>query len=215
LSIKTESGRRVIVRSNCFSDGDSLLSEIKNGNFAAFEFLFNSYYPRLLKFSRKFVLDEEIARDLLQDSFLSFWEKRDYLNSVSIKALLFTIVRNKCLNHLKYSAVRAKYQLDYLSEVEGAESLYNFDFLGRADGQLLYDEVLSKVNSVIKLLPPRCKEVFLLSRVEGLKNREIAEKLDISQTAVEKHISKAVSIFSNEFDKKQLFLVYLFLLISV
>ena len=64
---------------------------------------------------------------------------------------------------------------------------------------MLFEELQQQVNAVIETLPERCREVFLLSRFEGLKNREIAEKLNISTTAVEKHISKAIAFFSKHF----------------
>ncbi len=190
-----------------YTDNNVLFADVKSGNIHAFEFLFKSYYPRLLRYALRFVKDEDEARDILQDSFISFWEKREFLLSVSIKALLFTIVRNNCLNHLKHQSVAAKYHFEYLSEKRGEEHLYHLDFLGSTDDNLVFNELNAKVNLVIDSLPERCKEVFLLSRFEGLKNREISEKLNISLTAVEKHISKALSVFSKEFDKKQIMLL--------
>ena len=82
-----------------FTDEKTLLREIKNGNGEAFEFLFNSYYPRLRGYAARFVTDEEAVRDIIQESFLRFWEKRDLIEAVSISSLLF---RNgeECLSEL-------------------------------------------------------------------------------------------------------------------
>ena len=182
-----------------FTDNDYLLKEIKAGNTEAFEFLFKSYYPRLLGYAMRFVQGEEEARDIVQECFISFWERREYLASISITSLLFTIVRNSCLNYLKHLSIVEKYQLDYLAHKKGEEHLYHADFLLHTDDKLLFDELQTQVNAVIGNLPERCREVFLLSRFEGMKNREIAEKLNISTTAVEKHISKAILRFSKHF----------------
>ena len=69
-----------------FTDEKTLLREIKNGNGEAFEFLFNSYYPRLRGYAARFVTDEEAVRDIIQESFLRFWEKRDLIEAVSISS---------------------------------------------------------------------------------------------------------------------------------
>ena len=80
-----------------FTDEKTLLREIKNGNGEAFEFLFNSYYPRLRGYAARFVTDEEAVRDIIQESFLRFWEKRDLIEAVSISSF-----RNgeECLSEL-------------------------------------------------------------------------------------------------------------------
>ena len=81
-----------------FTDEKVLFQEIKNGNDEAFEFLFNNYYPRLRGYAARFVTDREAVRDIIQESFLRFWEKRDLIEAVSISSLLFAMVRNACLN---------------------------------------------------------------------------------------------------------------------
>ena len=182
-----------------FTDNVYLLKEIKAGNTEAFEFLFKSYYPRLLGYALRFVQIEEEARDIVQECFIVFWEKREHLSAVSVTSLLFTIVRNSCLNYLKHLSIVEKYQVDYLANIKGEEHLYHADFLLHTENKVLFEELQQQVNAVIDTLPERCREVFLLSRFEGLKNREIAEKLNISTTAVEKHISKAIAFFSKHF----------------
>lgn len=188
-----------------FADNAHVLSEIRNGNSDAFEFLFKTYYPRLLGYALRYVPNEVEARDIVQDCFVSFWEKRDTIQAVSLTSLLFTMVRNSCLNYLKHQLVVQKHQQHYFNEFSGEEQLYCCDFLGHTEGHLLYDELLQQVQTVTDLLPPRCREVFLLSRYEGLKNREIAESLKISTTAVEKHISKAMSAFRKYFKDNKFF----------
>ena len=77
-----------------FSDEKFLLDEIRKGNNQAFEYLFKAYYPRLRGYAIRFVEDEETARDIIQECFLRFWEKRELLSAVSVTSLLFAMVRN-------------------------------------------------------------------------------------------------------------------------
>jgi RNA polymerase sigma-70 factor (family 1) len=169
---------------------------------SSFEFLFKAYFPRLFGYALRFVPDEEDARDLVQDCFVALWEKKENITSDSIVSMLFTMVRNSCLNYLKHQSVVRKHQLTCLEKNAGEEYLYHADMLMHTESKLLLDELQEQVNWVIDSLPPRCREVFLMSRNEGLKNREIAEKLMISTTAVEKHIAKAIHLFQQHFKNR-------------
>ncbi len=156
--------------------------------------------------------DDEIIRDILQESFLNFWEKRFYLNNVSLSSLLFAMVRNACLNYLKHLQIVEQYNLDYLEKVGGEEGLYYADFNLDPEYSLLYKELQEQITLVINSLPPRCREVFLLSRIKKMKNKEISEALHISSTAVEKHIARALSYFSKYFKDKYPLDVYIAIL---
>ena len=195
-----------------FTDEAVLLSEIKLNNKEAFEFLFKKYYPRLQGYAIRFVNDEEVARDIIQECFLKFWEKRELLSAVSVTSLLFAMVRNSCLNYLKHLSIIEKHQIEYLAKQEGEERLYYADFAMDAEYGLLYDELQQQIKIVIDNLPERCREVFIMSRFKELKNREIADKLQISTTAVEKQIAKALNIFSKHFKDKYPIDVYICLL---
>lgn len=195
-----------------FSNDKFLLAEIKKGNNQAFEYLFKNYYPRLYGYAIRFVEDEETARDIIQECFLRFWEKRELLAAVSVTSLLFAMVRNGCLNYLKHLSVVEKHQIEYLAAIDGEERLYYTDFSLDAEYKLLYDELQEQIGFVIGTLPERCREVFLLSRFEGLKNKEIAERLQISVTAVEAHISKALLRFSRHFKDKYPVDIYIIIL---
>lgn len=182
-----------------YSDDAQLLNEIKKGDNQAFEYLFKAYYPRLRGYAIRFVEDEETARDIIQECFMRFWEKREMLSAVSVTSLLFAMVRNGCLNYLKHLSIVEKHQIEYLATIDGEERLYHTDLSLDAEHKLLYTELQEQINIVIGQLPERSREVFLMSRFNGLKNREIADKLQISTTAVEKHISKALKSFSQHF----------------
>ena len=172
-----------------FMDDKQLLGELKRGNNAAFEFLFKSYYPRLRGYAIRFIEDEETVR-------------REMLSAFSLTSLLFSMVRNGCLNYLKHRSIVEKYRVEYLAKVDGEERLYYADFMQDAEHKLLYKELQEQIALVLNQLPDRSREIFLLSRFRGLKNREIAEKLQISTTAVEKHIARALQYFSRHFSER-------------
>ena len=110
-----------------FMDDKQLLGELKRGNNAAFEFLFKSYYPRLRGYAIRFIEDEETVRDIIQECFLRFWERREMLSAFSLTSLLFSMVRNGCLNYLKHRSIVEKYRVEYLAKVDGEEKLYYAD----------------------------------------------------------------------------------------
>lgn len=195
-----------------YSDQQTLLEEIRSGNDRAFEYLFKSYYPRLHGYAIRFIEDEESVRDIIQECFLRFWEKRALLTAVSVTSLLFAMVRNGCLNYLKHLSLVEKYRIEYLAKIDGEERLYYADFAMDAEHKLLYTELQEQINIVMNQLPERAREVFVLSRFKGLKNREIAEQLQISTTAVEKHISRALFCFSKHFKDKYPLDVYIMIL---
>ncbi|MBK5722189.1 RNA polymerase sigma-70 factor [Dysgonomonas sp. Marseille-P4677] len=185
-----------------FTDETVLLDELKKGSNDALEFLFKAYYPRLQGYASRFISDKEAVKDIIQECFIKLWEKHESLQVISIQSLLFAMVRNSCLNYLKHCSIVNQYQIEYLANIGGQERLYHADFFCDSDSPLLYEELQREINYVIEQMPERRKEVFLMSRFEGLKNKEIAEKLHISTTAVEKHISKSLQSFEDHFKNK-------------
>ncbi|MGL4331494.1 MAG: RNA polymerase sigma-70 factor [Bacteroidales bacterium] len=164
-----------------------------------FENMFKKYYLRLKTYSLRFVRDESVAEDIVQECFMKIWSNRDQLSVNAISPYLYMAIRNACLNHLKHEAVLEMKSLDSLCSAKGSEHLYEYDFCESYHLPLLSEELEEQFRFVVGQLPPRCKEVFLLSRLERKKNREIAEMLDISLTAVEKHIAKALQAFAHHF----------------
>ena len=173
-----------------YTDND-IFGNFEAGDEKAFEVIFKTYYPRLCRFAMKFINDEDEAKDTVQTCFLRIWERRGADIPKASKALVFTMLRNECLNKLKHRAIVDGYRLANISR-GGSEALYNADFLGEFDHRLLYDELMERIDSVLSLLPERTASIFRLSRFEGLKNREIAQQLGLSTTSVENHLAKAV-----------------------
>lgn len=171
-----------------FHNDSILVAEIFKKNEEALEYLYHRYFRRLKGYAYRFVEDEDVAQDVVQECYIKLWEKSEELIGISIRSLLFTMVRNRSINFLKKQQRIEKLFSEYIAQLD-EDNLYYADF--NVYGKEIYSELEQELRKVIDTLPERCKEIFLLSRKEGLKNREIAEKLEISTTAVEKHISRA------------------------
>ena len=146
----------------------------------------------------RFIEDEETVRDIIQECFLRFWEKRALLSAVSVTSLLFAMVRNGCLNYLKHLSIVEKHQIEYLASVDGEERLYYSDFALDAEHKLLYDELQEQINIVIGQLPERSREIFLMSRFDHKTAATIASELGLSPRTVEKHIEVALKSLKKE-----------------
>jgi RNA polymerase sigma-70 factor (ECF subfamily) len=167
-----------------------LFEEMKRGKEYAFEFFFNYYYPGLCVYAQKMIsLQEEEARDIVQDVFVKFWNNRKELDiQISIRSYLFAAVKNKCLDLLRKKNRPVKSQKISIENDSSDESFETYVF---AELETLFNNSLNK-------LPERCREIFELSRLHGLKNREIAEKLNLSEKTVENQITKALHILRVE-----------------
>ena len=181
---------------------------MKKGDTYAFEFLFRMYYPRLCSFSKKFLFDESLADDIVQNIFIKLWENRTSFECNSFESYIFKAVRNSCLNHLKHQKIVSNYKVVVQKETRG-EDLYYLDFMEGRSILHIREELYNEITHIIEKLPPQCKNVFKLSRLSGMKNREIAEELNISIKVVEKHISKALKRLREHFSDRVPYLVIL------
>lgn len=184
-----------------YSETNTWLKALQTGDGEAYKYLFSTYYDRLQRYALHFVLDESAAHDIVQDSFVQLWEKRDAIVFTSVQGLLFKIVRNNCLNYLRHQVIRNQYFQSLADGDDSLERLYNTDFFYHSDTELLYKELQQEIDEVLGELPERSKEIFEISRLEGLKNREIAERLGISIKIVERHIGRALQLLAKRLKK--------------
>lgn len=166
-----------------------------------FEGLYYKYSDRLYNFAFRFVSDEHTAQDIVHEAYGTLWEKFEGKESDAWQALLFRIVRNRSIDTLRHqSSLRIVSLTDSFRNVCD-EGLYQMDFaVNDSDRKTIYDELTANIHSIMGKLPDRCREVFMMSRFQNMKNREIAEALKISEKAVEKHIHKALTVFRKELD---------------
>ena len=171
-----------------------------NGDKDAFEQLYKLYFPRLYAFSFKIINDGNLAKDLVQNVFIKIWESPASINIDNPESFIYQMVRNACLNYIRHLKVvdnlKSKVKDHYLGE-----ELYYIDLVGNKPYILIEKELEGRIIDVMNSLPEKCLVVFRLSRIDGLKNREIAEQLGISLKAVEKHISKALQIYRDNFSE--------------
>lgn len=147
--------------------------------------LFRFYYAELCGFARVIVKHPEIAEDIVQDVFVKLWAKRMEIQfSASIKSYLYTATKHACLNHIDKHQRRSELLNIYLEGMAAHTE--------NVEAHIHYQDLRKKVAGAIDDLPPRCKEVFVLSRSHFKSYQEIADELGISVKAVEQHIGKAL-----------------------
>jgi len=129
----------------------------------------------------------ELSEDIVQSVFVKLWENKHSLKSESIRFFLLNSVKNSCIDLSRKKETQEKYTQRQISQ----DSDYGDDFWAE-------NELKEMIETAIGKLPPKCREIFKLSRYEGLKSDEIARKLQISQRTVETQITKALKILRND-----------------
>jgi RNA polymerase sigma-70 factor (ECF subfamily) len=187
------------IKSGLAKDGANyLFRRFRKGDKIAFEKLFKKFYPRLYDFAFKLVRNKEIAEDIVQDIFIRLWEKKEDIKPVNIEGFIYKVLKNQCISHLRNIKIIDNIKLN-LNNLTNIEELYRIDFIRDEPYVLVEKELQLEMDKIINRLPDRCKEVFILSRLNGLKNREIARKLGINIKNVERQITKALMIFRKHF----------------
>lgn len=150
-----------------------------------FDRIYVTYYSRMLRFAKEYVLFEEDAENVVQDVFLLLWEKREVLDiQVSLVSYLFSLVKNRSIDYLRHKVVAEEYRQELTFKLSALEQL-NYTFTSEED-------IEQAVTKAIDKLPERCRVIFLKNRIEGKKYREIADELDISMNTVENQMSIAL-----------------------
>jgi len=172
---------------------EKTVSELIAGNQQAFDLIFKTYYIPLCNFSMKIVKDKESAEEIVQDLFVTVWEKHQKLKiNVSIKSYLYRSVANNSVRYVKKRNL-------FISN----DTMKNLETEFESDSSeiIALVEMEEKIHGFIRQLPPKCQEIFKMSRFEEFKYNQIAEKLNISIKTVEAQITKAIK-FLHENVKK-------------
>jgi RNA polymerase sigma-70 factor (ECF subfamily) len=163
------------------------LERMRAGDDGAFDTLFRAHYPDLVGFAESIVRERAAAEDVAQEVMLELWRRRlEIQPETSLRAYLFRATRNRALNQIRHQRVATRLEPEIIrSRPESAPP---------ADHATVETELQHAVDEAIGSLPERCREVFELSRVEGLKYAEIAQVLDISVKTVEAQMGKALRV---------------------
>ncbi|WP_294627001.1 RNA polymerase sigma-70 factor [uncultured Bacteroides sp.] len=177
----------------------------------AFSNIYDVYFPKLLRFAQTYLIREEEAEHIVQDLFVYLWEHRDLLPSLhNPNAYLFTLVRNRCIDYLRKEMNREAHK-GVLSEVENKEMELKLYSLEKFDEDHLSDaDIEQLLHRAIDNLPERCREIFIMSRLQNLRYKEIADKLNISPNTVENQIVIALRKLKDEL--KDYFPLFLFII---
>lgn len=162
-----------------------IVKKMIEGDHDAFKYFFDTYYDDLCNFVNIYVRNEVIAEEIVQEIYVYMWENKDKLKiNASFKSYLYHASKYQSLNLLrnrkKHSYIREKLSFTEQQWEEFPNELF-------MDSQTM-KEIL---NNAITQLPEKCKHIFLLSKVDGLSHKEIAEKLNVSVKTVENQITIA------------------------
>jgi RNA polymerase sigma-70 factor (family 1) len=161
-----------------------LLQQLKHGSEPAFNALYRLHSKMLLGNIRNLVKDQEVAKELLQDLYLKVWENRDAIDTnKSFKSFLFTIGRNMVYDYLRRVSLDKKAKLKLMA---GA-----LEFYSHSEEDLDLKESKEVLQTAVNTLPPQCRQVYTLSKLEGKSHQEISQQLGISISTVNNHMVKA------------------------
>lgn len=179
---------------NTNKSNTELLNLLKNGDMKAFDIVYKKYSRRLYGFVFRYIKQEADTEGIVQEVFIKIWQSRDKINIYSsFESFLFTIAHNATVNLLKKRATEQKY-------VEHVKSLQHVDETYELADEIQYKELMYKFHRLLNELSPRQKEIFQLSREEGLSHKEIAEKLGISVQTVKNHLVTTLSFLKSKLD---------------
>jgi len=172
---------RVLTTSNT----EDIIRRLKKDDKSAVDELFSYYYPRLYHFSKSILKIETGIDDILQEVFVKIWLNRNKISNIeTFNAYIFTITKNEVLNLIRSNLRDQTFKEEFFLRSVAEEY--------QTQNQVEFDEIKSGIDRIVASLPEKRQQVFVLSRTEGLSNKEIAQQLNISEKTVEDHITHAI-----------------------
>jgi RNA polymerase sigma-70 factor (ECF subfamily) len=168
-----------------------LIDGLERRDKVVFDYIFNFYYSSLCAFAMQYLNDRNAVEDLVQEFFVTLWiEAPNHPIHASLKTYLFAAVKNRCLDLQKHRKVVEKYRSFILFSTSEEDNL--------SDHLFAESELRHAIQNSVDKLPPRCREIFELSRLKGYSNQEIAQHLGLSKRTVELQISNALKVLRKE-----------------
>lgn len=159
-----------------------LAVRVQDSDREAFNSLFSMLWEPMYVYAASLVMDDPLAKDLVQDVWIDYWQRRESIDVNNIKSYLFKAIRYKCYNSLRDTKFNK-------TQIEAAESIYVASEIEQEEDLLALSK---RIDISMANLPQRCQEVFRLSRIHNISNKEIANQLNISHRSVENQISFAL-----------------------
>ncbi|MGC1630769.1 MAG: RNA polymerase sigma-70 factor [Gelidibacter sp.] len=179
----------------------------KTGNEAAFNYFFQKHHNALVGFCINFLYDKDKSSSIAQEAFISLWQNKEKVETINgVKAFLYTSAKSKCLNILRHEKIVLKHKNSTIQEKErllNIEVLKAFEF-----DSLTFKELQETIDKAIEELPDKTKEVFIKSRFENKKNKEIAMEMEFSVKSVEAHMTKALKILKTKLSHMHFLLLF-------
>ncbi|MDR2414459.1 MAG: RNA polymerase sigma-70 factor [Odoribacteraceae bacterium] len=173
------------------------MKSLGEGDEEAFACVFRAHYKGLLSYAGRILRDAELANDTVQEAFCRLYENRARVAiTSSIKAYLYKTVFNACLDAIKHRKIEHAYVNQELFD------FYLSRIVQTPEAEMaMHDETINEeLQKAIARLPDRCREIFLLSRQEGLSNKQVAERLSISEKTVETQMTRALARLRKELE---------------
>lgn len=184
-------------------ESQDIVLRIKAGDKQAFEEVFRRCYAEMCGYAGRYIEDRDEAEEIVQDVFFNYWNKKELLDITgSLEGYLFRSVRNACFNHLKHMQVRTRFAQQVVVTKEEGDYSNGIEVL----------ELQERIEESLDQLPPERKKIFRLSREEGLKYKEIADRLGLSIKTVEAQMGKALKFLRENLAEYLPVLLLIFLL---
>ena len=166
--------------------------QISTGYKAQFEEAYVSYYARMKRFARQYVLREEDAENIVQDIFFELWEKQlEFSSFVNLNGFLFVMLKNRCIDFLRRKTLEQQ-AVDAIQSEHLRTLKLNYDSLVALGNSFLNEaDIDTIIQNAIDSLPGKCREIFVMNKIEGKKQKVIAQELDISIHTVESQMAIA------------------------
>ena len=169
-------------------NGKHLTAGLRRGKEEAFAYVFRMYYSPLLNYAGRILKDVEAANDVVQECFCRLYERRRELRKeLQVRPYLYKSVYNACMYAIKHQKVESNYINQELLDFYFSKVVETPE----AEQALLDEDLKGAIQDAINKLPERCREIFVLSKVDGLSNKQIAEQLNISMKTVEAQMTTA------------------------
>lgn len=186
-----------------YLNNNILIENLKKGNEDAFVYLMNTYHDKLCVYARGLTKDHYTAQDIVQNVFLRVWEQRKKLNSsLNLNNFLYKSIYNEFIDHYRKIKLLTPLEEEHIKQLNTIVSEQKASEI---------DRLVELVKQEIENLPPKCKSVFTMGKLEGLTYVEIAEHQQVSLRTVEMHMSRAFEIIRKKIgDKTNTILFLLF-----